>query len=111
MKHLFITTMLLLTSLRAFSQDGNLHFIHFQNYNTEMDKAVQEALKGEKVTYTCVPSGILAIEISPEDPNGEARIAKLLKRKISSPVSFEFVSITLETAQSSCSTYRLPEQH
>lgn len=109
MKHLFILTMLLLSNLKAFSQDGNLHFIHFTNYNAETDKKVQEALKGEKVTYTCIPSGILAIEISPDDPNGEARIAKLLNRKFSRAVSFEFVSITLETAESSCSTYRLPE--
>src|SRR6266498_1498754 len=104
MKHLFILTMFLLTSPRAFSQDGNLHFIHFINYNEETDKKVQEVLKSEKVTYTCIPSGILAIEISPNDPNGEARIAKLLNKKFSKTVSFEFVSITLETAKSSCAT-------
>jgi hypothetical protein len=109
MKHLFILTMLLLSGQRAFSQDGNLHFIHFTAYNAEKDKIVKEELKGEKVTYTCIPSGILAIEISPNDPHGEARIAKLLNKKISQTGPFEFVSITLETAESSCSTYRLPE--
>lgn len=109
MKHLFIIVIFLLSGLRVFAQDGNLHFIHFKNYTVEMDKIVQEALKKEKVTYTCIPSGILAIEISSTDPGGEERIAKLLAKKIPSPGSFEFVTLTLETAESSCLTYRVPE--
>lgn len=109
MKHLFLIVMFLLSGLSAFAQNSNLHFIHFKNYNVETDKMVQEALKNEKVTYTCIPSGILAIEISPSDPNGEERIAKLLAKKLPSPGSFEFVTLTLETAESSCATYRRPE--
>jgi hypothetical protein len=109
MKHLFLIAMFLFLGLRAFSQSGNLHFIHFTNYNVETDKLVQAALKDEKVTYTCIPSGILAIEFSPNDPDGEARIAKLLAKKVAKPVSFEFVTITLETAETSCSTYRIPQ--
>jgi hypothetical protein len=108
MKHLFIIAIFLLSGLRAFSQDGNLHFIRFTNYNVETDKIVQEALKNEKVTYTCIPSGILAIEISPTDTNGEARIANLLSKKVAKSVTFEFVIITLETAESACATYRIP---
>lgn len=109
MKQLFIIAMFLLSGLSAFSQDGNLHFIRFTNYNVETDKIVQEALKNEKVTYTCIPSGILAVEISPNDADGETRIAKLLAKKVAKPVSFEFVIITLETAESACSTYRIPD--
>lgn len=108
MKHLFIIAIFLLTGLRAFAQDDNLRFIHFTNYNVETDKIVQEALKSEKVTYTCIASGILAVEISPGDTQGEARITKLLANKVSPQVAFEFVTITLETAESACSTYRIP---
>lgn len=104
MKHFFIIGMFLLLGLSGLSQTDNLHFIRFSNYNTETDKIVQEALKDEKVTYTCVPSGIIAIEISPSDKDGEARITKLLGRKINN-TTFEFVTITLDTAQGACSTY------
>jgi hypothetical protein len=104
MKHFFIIGMFLLLGLRGLSQDANLHFIRFTNYNAETDKIVQEALKNEKVTYTCVASGIIAIEFSPSDTNGEARITKLLSRKINK-TTFEFVTITLDTAKGACSTY------
>jgi hypothetical protein len=103
MKHFFIIGMFLLLGLNGFSQDGNLHFIRFTGYNAETDKIVQEALKSENVAYTCVSSGIIAIELSPGDANGEARITRLLSRKINT--SFEFVTITLDTAKGACSTY------
>ncbi len=109
MKHLFFITLLLLLCVKGFSQNENssLYFIHFNNYTVEMDKVVKEALKGEKVTYTCIPSGIVAIEVSSTDPGGKERIANLLSKKIPNP-SFEFVSITQEAAESSCATLRVP---
>ncbi len=109
MKHLLFISILLLLFVKGFSQNDNpnLHFIQFNNYSVEMDKVVKEALKGENITYTCIPSGIVAIEISSSDPGGEERIAQLLSKKIPSP-SFEFVQITLEAAENSCATHRVP---
>ncbi|MDQ3109321.1 MAG: hypothetical protein M3R17_05460 [Bacteroidota bacterium] len=109
MKHLFLITMFLFMGVKLFSQNDNLHFIHFTNYNVATDKLVQEALKSENVTYTCIPSGILAIQFLANDTDGEARIARLLNKKGLADSSFEFVVLTLETAESSCATYRNPE--
>jgi hypothetical protein len=108
MKHLFIIMTCLFLSVKVFAQPNNLHFIHFTGYTVETDKIVQDALKSEKVTYTCIPAGILAIEIPSNDAEGEARIAQLLRKKGLQSSSFEFVVLTLETAESSCATFRKP---
>jgi hypothetical protein len=108
MKHLVIIAIFLLSGLRLFSQDGNLRFIRFDNYSVEQDKLVQDALKNEKVAYTCIPSGIIAVVVSPEDPAGEERIVNLITSATGSK-SFAFIpSYTLKEAESSCAVLRVP---
>jgi|GEM_PF-3040607 len=109
MKHLVIIAVFLLAGIiPVWSQDGNLRFIRFADYNVEKDKQVQKVLKNERVTYTCIPSGILAIEVSPSDPSAETRITDLI-RKVSGTDSFEFIPLTLEAAEGSCKSLRKPE--
>ncbi len=106
MKQLVIIAIFLLSGLRLFSQDGNLRFIRFDNYNVEQDKLVQEALKNEKVAYTCIPSGIIAIVVSPGDSSGEERISNLITSATGS-MSFAFIpTYTMKEAESTCAENR-----
>lgn len=108
MKHLVIIAIFLLSGLRLFSQDGNLRFIRFDSYSVEQDKLVQEALKNEKVAYTCIPSGIIAIVVSPGDTSGEERIVNLISHATGSN-AFAFIpSYTLKEAESTCAANRGP---
>jgi hypothetical protein len=112
MKRLLFISVFLLFGLQAFSQNGTVggtpHFIRFNNYSVEQDKLVREALKGEKITYVCIPSGVISIEIAPGDVAGEERITGLLT-KVTGAGSFEFFTSTTQEVESVCAGYRKPD--
>ncbi len=103
----------LLLGLEGFAQTseqgGKYVFVKFDSYSIKENETIQKQLSQEKVIYTCIPSGIVVVEVLKTDSTAENRIAGEIKRVTEFP-SFRFVQeMTLIDAEISCSTFRKPD--
>jgi hypothetical protein len=75
----------------------------FENYSVEQDKIVRHKLSAYHFYYTCIPAGIVMINL-----NEKQSITKL-KEELDSggtKLSYTTIDIKMEEAEKTCSTFR-----
>ncbi|CAN5225910.1 hypothetical protein BH09BAC5_BH09BAC5_10790 [soil metagenome] len=110
MARISVFLLFILFAVRIQAQTGTTKqlFIHFDTYNVQEDKLVQESLRNEHVVYSCIPAGILVIEVSNDTKEERERISALIT-KITMLSSFSFLdNYSLHQAESECSGLRIP---
>lgn len=81
--------------------------IRFDAYTVGEDKLVQQALADENIVYTCIPSGLLIIEVISDDAATRNRISAAIE-KIALKGSFRFDdTISVSEAEATCAASRI----
>ncbi|MCX6295350.1 MAG: hypothetical protein NTX97_04650 [Bacteroidetes bacterium] len=78
--------------------------LRFNNYSVEQDKWVKEQLRTYHITYTCIPAGIVILEL--KDSESENNVSEELK-KAKTPLSFSVdQQLSISDAEETCSGFR-----
>jgi hypothetical protein len=93
-------------SLKTIAQEPhqkNQVTLKFENYSVEEDKSVKLQLFNYHIRYTCIPAGIMILELNSTQTIENLKLDLSSGKKKS---NYSVVDITIETAENTCATYR-----